>query len=84
MSLYVKGEILYLDISYVTLYIHHMATQKQTKKQDKITFQPDSGYREIMNKALKTDFYGPKRSLSFIINEALKQLFIRDGFLSSE
>lgn len=50
-------------------------------KQDKITFQPDPGYREAMEKAIAENVYGEKRSLSFIINKALKQLFEKDGLL---
>jgi hypothetical protein len=68
-------------------YLYGMAIKKAEsvsiakKKQDKMSFQPDKGYRDIMDKAIKDEIYGPKRNYSFIINEGLKLLFERDGLL---
>lgn len=51
------------------------------KKQEKVTFQPDPGLMDTVDKALAADFFGPKRSRSFVMNHYLRQGLERDGFL---
>lgn len=54
---------------------------KPAKKQDRITFQPDPGFRELIEKVAKDGRYGPRRSISFVINRYLEEGLKRDGAL---
>ncbi len=50
-------------------------------KQEKITFQPDKGYKAIIAKIREDRHMGPKASEADVINEYLRQGFERDGYL---